>query len=110
MDKITKKDIRTLSRGVIPESLTTTPFAVLHHKEKMVFSRDCNWVWTLDLSPDDGESVSIDRKTALSIIEKNKMKETYRSIEGQVFEIPGTPFQQAYAGYFRKNRTGRAAV
>ena len=110
MDKITKKDIRTLSRGVIPESLTATPFAVLHHKEKMVFSRDCNWVWTLDLSPDEEDSVSIDRKTALAIIEKNKMKETHRSSEGQVYEISGTPFQQQYAGFYSNRRSARAAI
>lgn len=95
--KLTKTEIRQLSRGHIPERLENLPFCVLHYKERILFGTEYNWTWSVDISGEEDAENPIDRQTAMLIIRNNGMTEAYRSVEGQVYEMPGLPFKQEHA-------------
>lgn len=98
---ITNKDINRLREGDIPYPLQNRPFVILRQKVKMRFAEDCIFQWTLDWSPDSKDTVDVDRKSALDIIEANNMKMTVSNKDGQIYELPGNPFYETYKNYFK---------
>ena len=90
------KDIKRLAQGEIPPFLQDKPFVILHYSVSARMIDESTFKWGLYLSPEDEDSATIDRQTALSIIRENGMSLALSIDCGQVYELPGKPFHAAY--------------
>lgn len=94
------KDIHTLENGIIPVSLSGTPFCIIHESIKVPFLSDCAWAWNIFITPRRKDSVEISPSSARRIIRNLKMKPAYQADCGQIYEVDGNPFQKK----FRNNK------
>lgn len=100
------RDIRRLAQGDVPPFLQDKPFIVMRYSVSAKFIDESAFQWGLYLSPEDGDSARIDRKTALSIIHANGMSLAHSEKCGQIYELPDRPF---HATYCREARLRRAS-
>lgn len=94
---LTKKEIRQLEAGEIPEKLQQKPFVIMRHWEKIITGSDVRWMWTIDLSPNRKDSMEIERSQALAIIQNFGMACTFKNKYGSIYEAPGNSFKKAFS-------------
>lgn len=100
------RDIRRLAEGEVPPFLLDKPFVIVHYSVSARCIDESSFQWGIYLSPDDKDSATLDRKTAISIIRANGMRLEHREKCGQVYELPGKPF---HAMYGREARMKKAS-
>lgn len=94
--KITKSDLRRLAMGEMPLTLMGVPFIIMRQSVGLRHTEEQSTQWNLDTSPDEEDSIVIDRATAIDIIESQHMELAFTKSYGQIYELPGRPYLETY--------------
>lgn len=89
-------DIRRLADGKTPGILRGKPFIVMRQSVRMRRTEEQKHSWEVFVSPEPEDSTTVDRKTAVRIIEAHHMSLAHSEACGQIYELPGKPFLKAY--------------
>jgi hypothetical protein len=101
---ITETKLRQVAKGSLSIDDIDTPFVVIRSSIKMPFIKEVSWEYAFVYGCDTNrneeltQSVHIDRKTALGIIEKCRMNLAHSDKNGQVYETEGNPFKKKFIG------------
>lgn len=100
--KPNKTLIKSIVDGIIPVAFAQQPFVIIHEAVKLRLSQETVWEWTIAVSPDESDHATIDRDTALSIIQRYDMTVSHRQREGQIYETPEKPFYERFKEFYSK--------
>ena len=112
---ITETRLNNIANGYLDPDRLDQPFIITRVHNKMVKRKEGSWaytfIWGSKFNKDDeiDEMIDIEPRIAKKLIDIYGMTVAHQTEDGQVYEMPGTPYRKSFSDKCSKRRRRRAS-